>query len=122
MSKTKIILAVSSLILTTLACNAFNELVPTSATPNPTYVIVEPTFPPTQSNAPLTEASVPRVSIEETKVALAAGAAIIVDVRGPQAYDVSHIPGALNIQLGEFETNPTGLDLAKDQWIITYCS
>ena len=122
MSKTKIILAVSSLILTTLACNAFNELVPTSATPNPTYVIVEPTFPPTQSDAPLTEASVPRVSIEETRVALAAGAAIIVDVRGPQAYDVSHIPGALNIQLGEFETNPTGLDLAKDQWIITYCS
>ena len=122
MSKTKIILAVSSLMLTTLACNAFNELVPTSATPNPTYVIVEPTFPPTQSDAPLTEASVPRVSIEETRVAIAAGAAIIVDVRSPSAYELSHIQGAINIPLGEIETNPTGLDLDKDQWIITYCT
>jgi len=85
-------------------------------------VIVEPTFPPTQSNAPLSEASVPRVSIEETRVALAAGAAIIVDVRSPSAYELSHIQGAINIPLGEIETNPTGLDLDKDQWIITYCT
>lgn len=115
MSKTKIILTTALLIFTLSACSA---IVPTA---EPTYVIVEPTYPPTQS-AVLTEASVPRVSIEKTRVALASGEAIIVDVRSKQAYDESHIPGAINILLGEFETNINGIALEKDQWIITYCT
>ena len=115
MSKTKIILAAALLIFTLSACNA---IVPTA---EPTYVIVEPTYPPTQSTI-LTEANVPRVSIEEARVAQTSGAAIIVDVRSKQAYDESHIPGAINILLGEFETNITGITLDKDQWIITYCT
>jgi len=56
------------------------------------------------------------------RVALESGAAIIVDVRSKQAYDESHIPGAINILLGEFETNINGIALEKDQWIITYCT
>ena len=120
MSKTKIVLTLSILVLLSAACTALSPLAPTLE-PDPTYVIVEPTYPPTKS-AVLTEANVPRVSIEEAKVALYSGAAIIIDVRSKQAYDIGHIPGARNIQLGEFETNPTGLDLAKDQWIITYCT
>ena len=115
MSKTKIILAAALLIFTLSACSA---IVPTA---EPTYVIVEPTYPPTQSTI-LTEASVPRVSIEEARVAQTSGAAIIVDFRSKQAYDESHIPGAINILLGEFETNITGITLDKDQWIITYCT
>ena len=115
MSKTKIILAAALLIFTLSACNAIGP------TAEPTYVIVEPTYPPTQSTI-LTEANVPRVSIEEARVAQTSGAAIIVDVRSKQAYDESHIPGAINILLGEFETNITGIALDKDQWIITYCT
>ena len=103
------------LIFTLSACNAIGP------TAEPTYVIVEPTYPPTQSTI-LTEANVPRVSIEEARVAQTSGAAIIVDVRSKQAYDESHIPGAINILLGEFETNITGIALDKDQWIITYCT
>lgn len=64
----------------------------------------------------------PRVTVEETKAALESGAAIIVDVRSAEGYEASHIPGAINIQLGEFETNPTDLKLDKEQWIITYCT
>jgi rhodanese-related sulfurtransferase len=60
--------------------------------------------------------------VQEAKAALDRGAAIIVDVRSAEAFDVSHIAGAINIQLGEIETDPTGLNLAKDQWIITYCT
>ena len=60
--------------------------------------------------------------LKEAKAAFDSGAAIIVDVRSAGAYAASHVPGALNIQLGEFETNPTGLELDKDQWIITYCT
>ena len=115
---------IAAFLITTLACNAFNSFAPT-AEPAPTYIIeIEPEFPTqsSQNDVPLSEASVPRVSIEETRVALAAGAAIIVDVRSPSAYELSHIPGAINIPLGEIEINPTGLDLDKDQWIITYCT
>jgi 3-mercaptopyruvate sulfurtransferase SseA len=123
MKKIKIVF-IAAFLITTLACNAFNSFAST-AEPAPTYIIeIEPEFPTQspQNDVPLSEASVLRVSIEETRIALAAGAAIIVDVRSPSAYELSHIPGAINIPLGEIETNPTGLDLDKDQWIITYCT
>ena len=55
-------------------------------------------------------------------VALAGGAAIIVDVRDPDDYAAGHIVGALNIPLSEIEFNLTGLKLDKEQWIITYCT
>lgn len=69
-----------------------------------------------------TEAEVPRVSLEETLAAIESGVAVIVDVRSAEAYAASHIPGAISIPLPEIETNPTGLNLEKDQWIITYCT
>lgn len=71
---------------------------------------------------PLTEAEVPRVSVEDARAALDSGEAVIVDVRSEAAYETSHVAGAINIQLGEFETNPAGINLEKDQWIITYCT
>ena len=113
--KISILLAVMTLAVATLACNA---LLPQT---EPTQII-EPAFTPSQEDLPQTEADVPRVTVEEAKAALDSGAALIVDVRSAEAYDASHIPGAINILLGEFETNPTGLQLDKDQWIITYCT
>ena len=119
MSKTKIILALCILILTTLACNA---LAPTAEPPPTAVVISEPTTPPQKSGLPASEAGVPRVEVEVAKAAFDSGEAIIVDVRSKQAYEISHIAGAINIQLGEIETNPASLDLDKNQWIITYCT
>jgi len=118
MPKTKFLIVITILILSTLACNALTS----NPQVSPTYVIVEPTFPPTEDNLPLTEAEVPRVSLEEALVAYSNGTATFVDVRSRQAFDASHIPGATNIQLGEFETNPTKIKLPKDEWIITYCT
>ena len=77
---------------------------------------------PTSASLPISERDVPRVTVEEAKAALENGTAIIVDVRSAEAFAVSHVAGAINIQLGEFESNPTGLSLPKDQWIITYCT
>ena len=77
---------------------------------------------PTSVSLPISERDVPRVTVEEAKAALENGTAIIVDVRSAEAFAVSHVAGAINIQLGEFESNPTGLSLPKDQWIITYCT
>jgi hypothetical protein len=77
---------------------------------------------PTSAPLPLTEREVPRVTVDEAKAALASGAAVMVDVRSAQAFAVSHIAEAIHLQLGEIETNPTGLNLPTDQWIITYCT
>ena len=118
MSKIKILIAISVLVLSMLACNALIPPQPTN-TPQPTFTS-QPAMP--TALIPLTEDEVPRVSVEDAKAAFDSGSAIIVDVRSAQAFQSSHIPGAINIQLGEFETNPTELDLPKDQWIITYCT
>jgi 3-mercaptopyruvate sulfurtransferase SseA len=61
-----------------------------------------------------------RVSIADAKSALDAGLAVFVDVRIADAYNVNHIPGALNLPLGEVETRLGELD--PNQWIITYCT
>ena len=117
--KKAILFAVTLLALAGSACNMFlPQTEPISA---PTQ-IVEPVFTQSQEDLPQTEAEVPRVTIEEAKAAFDSGEAIIVDVRSAGAYEISHIPGAINIPLGEIEANPTGLDLNKDQWIITYCT
>ena len=121
MPKTKLAFFLCLLFLTTLACNAL--ALPTTPAPQPlSTTIVEILETPTAGTIPLTEADVPRVKAEEAKIAVDSGAAIIVDVRSKEAFAASHIAGSINIPLTEFETNPTGLDLQKDQWIITYCT
>ena len=119
MPKTKIMLIISFTFTVTLACNA---LLPLPTEESPPTQIIEPVFTQPQGNIPQSEDAVPRVTVEEAKVALDSGAAVIVDVRSQSAYDASHIAGALFIPLGEFETNIANLDLGRDQWIITYCT
>jgi 3-mercaptopyruvate sulfurtransferase SseA len=114
--KFSILFTIWILILAISACNIQAE-----STSGPTQVI-EPVSTQSAGNLPLTEAEVPRVTVAEAKAAFDSGAAIIVDVRGSDAYETSHIAGAINIPLTEFETNPEGLNLDKDQWIITYCT
>ena len=62
------------------------------------------------------------MSLEEAKAALDSGAAILVDVRSPDAYDASHIAGAISVPLGAIERELTEVPLNKDQWIVTYCT
>lgn len=103
MHKRKPLIAISTLLLAVLACNTLVS-------------------PPSNSVVPLTEADVPRVAVEDAKAAFDEGTAIIVDVRSRQAYDLGHVTGALSIPLDEFEADIAGVDLPKDQWIITYCT
>jgi 3-mercaptopyruvate sulfurtransferase SseA len=108
------LLTLSLLILFASACNAQ----PTRSQPTQ---IVEPTSAPPAST-PVTEADVPRVTVTDAKAALDSAAAVIVDVRSPAAFQMSHVAGAISIPLADIEANPTGLKLDKDQWIITYCT
>ena len=87
----------------------------------PVTIIVEPTSVP-QSSLPRDEAAVPRVPVEHAKGALDSGDAIIVDVRGADAYARGHIAGSLEVSLSAIQSDPANLPLDKNRWIITYCT
>lgn len=130
--KINIFLAVAILTFIALACNALLPLTTQDAAPtqerSPTQEfaptqIMEPTVTqPQNNNLPQTEGEVPRVTVEVAKAAVDSGAAIIVDVRSPAAYEHNHVAGAISIPLGTIELDPTNLKLDKAQWIITYCT
>ncbi len=116
-----IFIGFSILLLTVVACN----FVAPSAPAEPTQSVVFTLEPqPTQNSnvPPLAEAGVPRISVEEAKIAYDSGETVIVDVRAPDAYKDVHIAGAVSISLGEFEYNIANVPLDKDKWIITYCT
>ena len=115
----RILLAFAVLTLTALACTALLPLPNSDAEPTQ---ILEPGITQSQDGIPQTEDAVPRVTVEQAKAAVDAGAAVIVDVRSQEAYETSHIAGALFVPLEDFENNITSLDLGKEQWIITYCT
>jgi len=110
-----LVLLITLLIL--WACSAQ----PTQAPPTLPDVS-EPGSYPNADPLPATDLEVPRVSIEEAKSALESGAAVIVDVRSPDAFASSHVTGAVNVPLIDIETNLASVPLEKEQWIITYCT
>ena len=96
---------------------------PTQAQPpSAPATVLEPALTQSSGDLPQTEAEVPRVSLEEAKAALDSGAAVIVDVRSPNAFEASHVAGAISVPLGAIERDLTEVPLNKDQWIITYCT
>ena len=117
-----IFIGLSVALLAVLACNAILPQSETNA-PISTQAPIFTLSPlPTKSGQPQTEDEVPRVSVEDAKLALDSGEAVIVDVRSSEAYAEVHIAGAVLIPLGEFEGNIANVPLDKDQWIITYCT
>lgn len=61
-----------------------------------------------------------RISLADAKKAYDEGDAFVVDVRGPDSFNQEHIQGAVNIGIGDLETNLA--KLPKDKKIIVYCS
>lgn len=124
-----LLLATLILLLTSLACNAL--LPQTESTSAPTAVqtqiiiptqVTEPVSTQPEANLPQTDAEVPRVPADQAKAAFDSGDAVIVDVRGAEAYARSHITGALEVSLSAIQTDPANLPLDKNKWIITYCT
>jgi 3-mercaptopyruvate sulfurtransferase SseA len=66
------------------------------------------------------EDKMPRVKVEEAKKMVAEGKAVIIDVRGAEAYKMSHIKGALDIPLNKLEAGDFK-NLPKDKVLIAYC-
>jgi hypothetical protein len=61
-----------------------------------------------------------RIPREEAMKMVREKKAVWIDVRGKDAFDQSHIPGAINIPLGELPNNFTKLPPHK--FLITYCA
>jgi len=63
---------------------------------------------------------IPRVSLEDAKEAFNNGDAVFLDVRGDDAYAISHIPGAISISENDLVNRFN--ELSPSDWIITYCT
>jgi Rhodanese-like domain len=64
--------------------------------------------------------SAKRISREDAQKMVKEGKAVYVDVRSKEQYDIAHIPGAINIPLGELPNRWRDLPLGK--YLITYCA
>ena len=118
----KTLLVISLLLLIAIsACNAPSPQTQPTTVPTIQAVATQ-SQTQSQTDLPLTEADVPRLTVEEAKLALDNGEAVIVDVRSAEAYAAGHAAGAINIPLVEFENNIDNLPLNTDQWIIPYCT
>ena len=88
--------------------------------------------PPGTSSSPRTTAATPlpvvsepleaarRITREEAIKMIKAKKAVFVDVRGKDAYDQSHIRGAISIPLGDILTRVK--EIPPKTFIITYCA
>ncbi len=79
-----------------------------------------PDIPATMTAVMERNQSVQRASLEETRTKLAAGSALVVDVRSQQTYAAKHIKGAVNIP--ELDTEARLAEFPKNKDIILYCS
>jgi 3-mercaptopyruvate sulfurtransferase SseA len=61
-----------------------------------------------------------RITPAELQSLIDKGKAFVVDVRGQDAYDMGHIPGATLIPAGEVLDHIS--ELPRDKTIVTYCA
>ena len=97
-----------------LAGAAFLLLRP-STEPLPTEP--SPTEEPVQ---PVSQEDIPRVNLQDAKLAYESGSAVFVDVRDESDFKSGHIPGARSIPLNDLTDREDELD--RNAWIITYCT
>ncbi len=101
-----------------LACS---NLAPTNTKTASSTPVTAPTIPAPATPAPNPEDKMPRISAEEAKKLVDTGKAVIVDVRGTDAYKMSHIKGSLDYALAKIEAKDFS-GLPKNKRIIAYCT
>jgi hypothetical protein len=79
-----------------------------------------PTPVPTNLGLSIPEPGIQRVTLDVAKTAFDGKEAIFLDVRDPDSFASGHIPGAVNIPLGQIENRAKELD--PEKWIIPYCT
>ena len=69
---------------------------------------------------PATQETARRISVDEARQALAAGKAVLVDVRAKEALEARHAQGALSVPLSDLGSRAG--ELPKNKLVITYCT
>ena len=112
-----LILASASLAL---ACsNMAASIHQANTTTTPVAVTTPPVPAPAATQNP--EDKVPRIGVEEAKKLVDDGKAVIIDVRGTEAYKTAHVKGALDYPLSKIESKDFS-GLPKNKRIIAYCT
>ena len=91
-----------------------------SITVDDTLPITDDDAPPITDDAIQTVDDVPRITVEELKAELDKGSVTVIDTRGTRSYEISHMPGALDIP--EEDIRSRAGELTKGQLIVTYCT
>ena len=107
--------AVVAFLATGLVDAQMKSAIPSGSASSPQVTTATP-IPTAQ--APLESAR--RISREEAIKMVKAKKAVYVDVRGKDAYDQSHIKGAISIPLGDILTRVR--EIPPKMFIITYCA
>lgn len=107
------------LLSASLALSCSKMSASTDQPPAPNLAVNNPATAPSPSQNP--EDKMPRVRAEEAKKLVDDGKAIIIDVRGTEAYKLSHIKGSIDYPLSKIE-NKDFTGLPKDKRIIAYCT
>ncbi len=119
--KTGIVIAAIGLLA--VAANAQYKTPSAPSVPSPGAVQIAPnnSIQVNTSTNPDDELSkAKRISRDEAMKLVKQKKAVWIDVRTKDAYDQSHIPGAINIPLGELPSHFTKLPPRK--FLITYCA
>lgn len=105
-------------VLLLAGCNS-KDKVSTNSNAAPPARAGNPTTPQQQiPTAPSDGAR--RITTVELNEALSKGTALVVDVRGADAYKQSHIKGSIQIPFNEVANHLS--ELPHDKLIVTYCS
>ena len=110
------VFAVCLLMLNAACSSTETHPATTSAAPSPA---ASPAQQPQAAQS--AEGQVPRMPVEELKKLMAEQKVVVVDVRGVDAYNSSHIKGSINLPLDKIQAGQFN-DLPRDKRIITYCS
>lgn len=115
---------VAALAMTAFAAVAQAQFkpAPPTATPGgpPVQIIPNGQAPVLQPQVETSLDSARRMNRDEAIKMVKEGKAVWIDVRNKDQYDISHIPGAMNIPLGELPTR--WKDLPPGKFYVTYCA
>jgi rhodanese-related sulfurtransferase len=76
-----------------------------------------------QTNNSVDAAAVPRLTLADFRSLHAAGDTLVIDVRQPTSFESGHIPGAVNVPLGDVAARAAEIKAAANgRRVVTYCS
>ena len=84
-------------------------------------VLAWTSFSTAQQHSPV-EKSAKQTSAQDLQQALGKSARmLVIDVRSPQEFATGHIPGAVNIPIGDLTSKLTAMKVGKDTTLVTMC-